>query len=59
MKTEGKLCPLTKKLCYGVKCAFAVKGENKAITEKGNFAVTGIYYYCIVRDFMHTITLRE
>lgn len=59
MKTYDKMCPLTKELCYGQKCAFVAKGNNTRIDEDGKMYVSSTYHYCVVLDFMLTIINKE
>jgi len=59
LKTEGKMCPILKDFCCGRRCAFAVEGKNSSINEESKFVVTGTYHYCVVRDFMLTICIKE
>ena len=57
MKTYNKYCPLIKDKCRGYECAFAAQGSNTAVGEDGHLKVVGKYNYCLVRDFMLTISM--
>jgi len=54
-----KMCPLINDKCRGSQCSFACPKHKTSVDTDGDIKFEKDGWYCLVRDFLITISSRE